>query len=74
MKCPSCGFAELAPESRDLPYTYKGETTTIVAVRGDFCPICGEIVLERGSTDRYMFEVGAWQKKVNAMLVDPSSA
>ena len=43
MKCPACGGAELAPDARDLPYTYKGETTTIVAVRGDFCPICGEV-------------------------------
>lgn len=72
MKCPACGGAELAPDTRDLPYTYKGETTTIVAVRGDFCPICSEVVLERGDTDRYMFEIGAWQKQVNAMQVDPA--
>lgn len=68
MKCPACGCAELAPETRDLCYTYKGETTTIVAVRGDFCPICGEVVLERSDTDRYMFVAAAWQKQVNAML------
>lgn len=73
MKCPACGGAELAPDIRDLPYTYKGETKTIVAVRGDFCPICEEVVLECGYTDRYIFEVGAWQKQVNAMQVDPSS-
>ena len=72
MKCPACGGAELAPDSRDLPYTYKGETTTIADVRGEFCPACGEVVLERDDTDRYMFEIGAWQKQVNATQVDPA--
>ena len=72
MKCPACGGAELAPDSRDLPYTYKGETTTIADVRGEFCPVCGEVVLERDDTDRYMFEIGAWQKQVNARQVEPA--
>ena len=72
MKCPACGSAELESDTRDLPYTYKGETTTITAVRGDFCPICGEVVLERDDTDRYMFEIAAWQKQVNAKQVDPA--
>lgn len=29
MKCPVCGAAELIHDTRDLPYTYKGETTVI---------------------------------------------
>ena len=29
MKCPVCGAAELIHDTRDLPYTYKGESTTI---------------------------------------------
>mgnify|MGYP001081568326 CR=1 FL=1 len=72
MRCPACGGAELLSDSRDLPYTYKGETTTIADVRGEFCPVCGEVVLEREDTDRYMFEIGAWQKQVNATQVDPA--
>ena len=28
MKCPACGAAELLHDTRDVPYTYKGETTT----------------------------------------------
>ncbi len=32
MKCPVCGAAELIHDTRDLPSTYKGETTTIPAV------------------------------------------
>jgi HTH-type transcriptional regulator/antitoxin MqsA len=41
MKCPCCGAAELVPDTRDMPYTYKGESTTVPAVTGDFCPACG---------------------------------
>ncbi|GEM_PF-5175425 len=29
MKCPVCGAAELIHDTRDVPYTYKGETTVI---------------------------------------------
>jgi HTH-type transcriptional regulator / antitoxin MqsA len=41
MKCPACGAAELVHDTRDMPYTYKGDSTTIEAVTGDFCPACG---------------------------------
>ena len=53
MKCPCCGAAELIHDTRDMPYTYKGENTTIPAVTGDFCPACGEVVLNREHGDRY---------------------
>jgi HTH-type transcriptional regulator / antitoxin MqsA len=46
MKCPACGSAELMHDTRDTPYTYKGESTTLPAVNGDFCPACGEAVLD----------------------------
>lgn len=45
MKCPVCGAAKLIHDTRDLPYTYKGETTLIAAVTGDFCPSCSEAIL-----------------------------
>ena len=32
MKCPTCGAAELVHDTRDTPYTYKGEATVIPAV------------------------------------------
>ena len=47
MKCPVCGTAELIHDTRDLPYTYKGETTIIPGVTGDFCPACDEVILNR---------------------------
>jgi len=71
MICPECGAAELVHDTRDVPYTYKGETTLIPAVSGDFCPACGEIVLDRGQEDRYGEAVVAFQKQVNAAIVDP---
>jgi HTH-type transcriptional regulator/antitoxin MqsA len=52
MKCPSCGGAKLVRNTRDIPYIYKGETTTIPAVRGDFCPACGESVLAAAEASR----------------------
>ena len=72
MKCPCCGAAELIHDTRDIPYVYKGESTTIPAVTGDFCPACGEVVLNREHGDRYSELLGVHQKQVNAAYVDPS--
>ncbi|OZB62696.1 MAG: hypothetical protein B7X31_08160 [Thiomonas sp. 13-66-29] len=72
MKCPVCGGAELIQDTRDLPYTYKGETITIPAVTGDFCPACGEVVLNREHGGRYSELVGQFQRHVNAAYVDPN--
>jgi HTH-type transcriptional regulator/antitoxin MqsA len=71
MKCPCCGAAELTRDTRDVPYAYKGETTVIPAVTGDFCPACEEIVLNREHGDRYGKLVGMFQRQVNASFVDP---
>jgi HTH-type transcriptional regulator / antitoxin MqsA len=66
MKCPCCGTAELMHDTRDMPYTTKGETTRIPAVEGDFCPACGEVLLNREHGDRYSECVGLFQRRVNA--------
>lgn len=71
MKCPVCGAAELIHDTRDLPYTYKGETTHITAVTGDFCPACAESVLDAAESERVMREMKAFAKQVNAAIVDP---
>jgi HTH-type transcriptional regulator/antitoxin MqsA len=71
MKCPACGAAELIHDTRDVPYTYKGETTTIPGVTGDFCPACAEVVLDSAQADRYGAAVRAFNKQVNASIVDP---
>ena len=71
MKCPACGAAELLHDTRDVPYTYKGETTTIPNVTGDFCPACAEIVLETSQVDRFGAAIRAFNKQVNSAIVDP---
>ena len=71
MKCPVCGAAKLIADTRDLPYTYKGETTTIPAVTGEFCPACGESILDGAESERVMREMQAFSRQVNAAFVDP---
>jgi HTH-type transcriptional regulator/antitoxin MqsA len=71
MKCPSCAAAKLVHDTRDMPYTYKGESTTIPAVTGDFCPACGEAVLDRAESTRTSTAMLEFNKQVNASIVDP---
>jgi HTH-type transcriptional regulator/antitoxin MqsA len=72
MRCPVCGAAELIHDTRDLPYTYKGESTVIPAVTADFCPACDESITDIAETERVMREMQAFNKQVNAAIVDPA--
>ncbi|MDR2924989.1 MAG: type II toxin-antitoxin system MqsA family antitoxin [Azoarcus sp.] len=72
MKCPCCGAAELIHDTRDIPFTYKGETAAIPAVTGDFCPACNEVVLDRVHGDRYSELIGQFLRQVNSAYVDPA--
>lgn len=72
MKCPVCGIAKLVRDTRDMSYTYKGETTTISKVTGDFCPACAEVILDMENADRYGLLVGEFNKQVNAAFVQPA--
>ena len=71
MKCPICGAAELVHDNRDMPYTYKGETTIIPAVIGDFCPACDEAVLGVVESKRTSAAMLDFNKQVNASIVEP---
>ena len=71
MKCPSCGAGKLVRDTRDISYTYKGETTAIPAVRGEFCPACGESVLGAAESSRVSAAMLEFNKQVNASIVDP---
>ena len=71
MKCPVCAAAELIHDTRDLPYTYKGESTSILSVTGDFCPACGETVLDMSESTRVSAAMLEFNKQVNAAIVDP---
>jgi HTH-type transcriptional regulator / antitoxin MqsA len=72
MKCPVCGAAELIHDTRDLPYTYKGETTIIAAVSGDFCPACTESILDASESNRVMRDMSSFSRQVNAAIFDPA--
>jgi HTH-type transcriptional regulator/antitoxin MqsA len=71
MKCPSCEAADLTQDTRDLPYTYKGESTLIASVTGDFCPACGESVLDAAESSRVSAAMLEFNKQVNGSIVDP---
>ena len=71
MKCPGCGAAELIRNTRDIPYSYKGETT-ILKTTGDFCSSCGESIHDMEDSERVMSEMRAFSRQVNAAIVDPA--
>lgn len=71
MKCPSCAAATLVRDTRNLPYAYKGESTVIPRVTGDFCPNCGEVILDASESARTSAAMLKFNKQVNASIVDP---
>lgn len=71
MKCPVCGAAELVHDTRDVNYTYKGESTVIPAVSGDFCPACDESILGADESRRTMALMLEFNKQINASAVNP---
>ncbi|WP_157267812.1 type II toxin-antitoxin system MqsA family antitoxin [Azohydromonas aeria] len=71
MQCPNCGQAALVHDTRDLPYAYKGESTVLPQVTGEFCTACGESILDAAESRRTMDLMLAFNKQVNASSVDP---
>lgn len=71
MKCPICGGADLVVDTRDLPHTYKGESTVIPHVHGSFCPACGEAILGAAESQRVSAAMLAFNKAVNTSSGDP---
>ena len=71
MKCPVCGAAELIRDTRDSPYVYKGESTVLPHVTGDFCPACNESILDLDETRRTMNLMLTFNKQVNGSMIDP---
>lgn len=71
MKCPACGVADLVFETRDLPYMYRGVATVIPDVAGQRCPACCEQVLDTVEAARVSDSMLAFNRQVNASIVDP---
>ncbi len=72
MKCPSCGAAHLVHDTRDLTYTYKGETTKLPEVAGEFCTACDEYVLDEKESRRTMQLMLSFNKEINTAMIDPN--
>jgi len=71
MKCPVCAKAEMVHDTRDINYAYKGESTVIPAVTGDFCPACDEAIFDLAESRRVSALMREFSKQVNASFVDP---
>jgi len=71
MKCPCCGGADLVRDTRDLERNYKGVSTRLRDVQGDYCPSCGEGVLDASECHRVSDLMADFRRQVNAGLVDP---
>lgn len=72
MRCPNCGAADLIGDTRDIPYTYKGEGTVFAQVAGAYCPACGEGVFDAETSRAMSANMTAFAKQVNAAIVDPA--
>src|SRR5208337_5499698 len=48
------------------------ETTVIPAVTGEFCPACGETVLDAAESARISAAMLEFNRQVNASIVDPA--
>lgn len=71
MKCPICIDQEMIHDTRDISYSYKGESTVIPSVTGDFCPSCDEAIFDADESQRVSEAMLEFNKQVNASIVDP---
>ena len=53
MKCPACGHPEMVVKTQDETLSYGGQSLTLHAMSGEFCPSCGEGVWDSESYRRY---------------------
>jgi HTH-type transcriptional regulator / antitoxin MqsA len=71
MRCPACAAVDVCYSARDMPYVYKGEATVIPTVKGEYCPACGEIVMDWAESTRVSAAMLGFNRQVNAASVDP---
>jgi HTH-type transcriptional regulator / antitoxin MqsA len=72
MKCPNCGSAQLLQDKRDMTFTYKGETTILPGLAGDYCPSCGDGIFDAECSQIISAKMKAFCKQVNTRSVDPA--
>jgi HTH-type transcriptional regulator / antitoxin MqsA len=68
-QCPVCGVADaMMHDTRDVPFTYKGRSTVISSVTGEFCDACGESISGPEESDRMMKAIRAFKLAVDESL------
>lgn len=71
MKCPTCtNTEEMVILTKDMPFTYKGETIAIPAT-GQHCSQCGEMVLGDDEWKKNDIILKKFYQNVNARNTDP---
>lgn len=71
MKCPICGGTDMiSSTTRETPYIYKGQTTTL-DVHGDWCPDCDEMILSDENAAHMESQMTEFQRQVNSEAVNP---
>jgi HTH-type transcriptional regulator / antitoxin MqsA len=68
MQCPICAGADLIHDTRDVQYTYKGESTIIEHITAQFCPACGELILDADEGRRFGDLIGEFHKTSQCVL------
>ncbi len=68
--CPVCGSSDLEHTTREQAYRYKNRSTVIPAVTADYCSNCGEAILDTEESVRVNAMMLAFNKQVNAAIVD----
>lgn len=71
MHCPECGSKNTIKDYRDIPFTYRGQSTVVKAVGADWCLDCGEGVIFKEESLRIDSILTEFNKQVNASIIDP---
>lgn len=66
MRCPACGSADLVREKRDMPFTYREQTTVITEIEADWCNACGEALTGPEQSERVMTAMKRFRQQVDA--------
>jgi HTH-type transcriptional regulator / antitoxin MqsA len=71
VKCPVCSGAALIQDTRDIAYTFEGETTMLPDLTGQFCDACDESLLAGEELARAMDMMADWRHEIIAKRIDP---
>ena len=71
MECPNCEYHPMVTTTRDIPFTYKGETMVVRNVGGDHCSLCDEFILNSDESKRIDEILKEFVKNINARTFDP---